>query len=56
MNLSWLIENKVVFHKRYVAEYNKSKLERKRKLYQKEHETEQGGVEKIEILESTEIQ
>ena len=35
-----LMENKAVFHKDCVVKYNKSKLARKRNLFEKEHETE----------------
>ena len=36
------MENKAVFHKDCVAEYNKSKLAQKRKLFEKEQKNEQG--------------
>ena len=48
--------NKAVFHKDCVAKYNKSKLVRKRKLFKKEHKTEQGRIETIKELESAETQ
>ena len=48
-----LMENKAVFHKDCVAKYNKSKLARKRKLFEKEHENEQNRTEAIENLERT---
>ena len=51
-----LVENKAVFHKDCIAKYNKSKQARKRKLFEKEHETEQGRIEVIENLERTETQ
>ena len=47
------MENKAVFHKDCVAKYNKSKLARKRKLFEKEHENEQNRIEAIENLERT---
>ena len=50
------MENKAVFHKDCIAKYNKSKQARKRKLFEKEHETEQGRIEVIENLERTETQ
>ena len=51
-----LNENKAVFHKGCIAKYNNSKLEWIRKLYEKGRETEQGGMETIEISENTETQ
>ena len=51
-----LMESKAVFHKNCVAKYSKSKLARKRKLFEKEHETEQGRTEAIENLERTSTQ
>ena len=50
------MENKAVFYKHCVAKYNKSKLARKRKLFEKEHETKKGRFETIKNLKSTETQ
>ena len=50
------MENNTAFHKDCVAKYNKSKLAQKRKLFEKEHVTEQGRTEAIENLERFETQ
>ena len=51
------MENKVVFQKDCVAKHNKFKLRGKqKKLFEKEHEAEQGMIETNEYLESTETQ
>ena len=51
------MENKAVFRKDCVAKYSKSKQARnQKKLFEKKHETEQGGIGRIEYLENTETQ
>ena len=51
------MKNKAVFQKDCVAKHNKFKLGRKqKKLFEKEHEAEQGMIETNECLESTETQ
>ena len=50
------MENNAVFHKDCYAKYNKSKLARKRNLFEKGHETEPGRTETVENSEITETQ